>query len=208
MPSHPLHLAIGGILDGVHQSLPDDRRAACVLIKDPACVGGPSPHYVRVPQNIPLFCSAVRSNPTEYCNVDALVLLGGKIKVIVEIEESALGPTQVFGKFLTSAAAHCYVHDVDGAAPVLKDDRVLFVQVMDTSDLKPRSTKQQQWANIESSVRSLLPLGSINQYHLIYGDEDAFLPGQPTAARLAACVADALVEGVDSGGPAPLTSGG
>lgn len=129
MPTHPLHLAIGGILEDVHQALPDDRRAGCALIKDPACVGGPSPHYVRVPQNIPLFCSTVRSNPTEYCSVDALVMLGGTIKVIVEIEESALGPTQVFGKFLTSAA-RCYVHDADGAAPVLKDDRVLFVKVM------------------------------------------------------------------------------
>lgn len=94
MPSHPLHQSIGCVLDGVHQSLPDDLRRDCVLIKDPACVSGPSPAYVRVPQNIPLFCSAVRSNPTEYCNVDALVLLGGGIKVILEIKESAPGPTR------------------------------------------------------------------------------------------------------------------
>ena len=208
VPSHPLHLAIGGVLDGVYQSLPDDRRAACVLIKDPACVGGESPHYVRVPQNIPLFCSAVRSNPTEYCNVDALVLLGGRIRVVVEIEESALGPTQVFGKFLTSAAAHCYIHDADGAAPVLKADRVLFVQVMDTSDLKPRSTKRDQWVNIEASVRSLLPLGSINQYHLLYGDENDFAPGQPAAAQLAVWATAALLEREDVVRLAQPTPGG
>lgn len=208
MPSHPLHQAIGCILDGVHQSLPDDLRGACVLIKDPACVNGPSPTYVRVPQNIPLFCSPVKSNPTEYCNVDALVLLGGRIKVIVEIEESALGPTQVFGKFLTSAAAHCYIHDADGATPVLKGERVLFVQIMDTSDLKPRSTKREQWTNIESSIRALLPLGSISKYHLIHGDENDFTPGQPVAAQLATCVNAALVEvGTADGAGQPVPGG-
>jgi hypothetical protein len=194
LPSHPLHQAIGCILDDVHRSLPEDRRGACVLIKDPVCVRSPSRHYVRVPQNIPLFWSVFRSNATEYCNVDALILLGGRIKVIVEIEESARGPIQVFGKFLTSAAALCYIHDADGAGPALKEERVLFVQIMDTSDLKPRSAKREQWKNIELSIRSLLSLGSISQYHLIHGDEKDFTPGQPVATQLAACLTAALVE--------------
>jgi len=125
--------------------------------------------------------------------VDALILLGGRIKVIVEIEESALDPTQVFGKFLTSATALCYIHDADEAAPLVKDERVLFVQVMDTSDLKPRSTKRDQWNNIQSSIRSLLPLGSITEYHLIHGDENDFMPGRPWAEHFASCVAGALV---------------
>ena len=106
-------------------------------VKDPACLSGPTPHYVRVPQNIPLFCSKKRGNDTEYCDVDALILLAGKIKVIVEIEESALGPTQIFGKFLSSAAAQRYIHDADGGDPVYKDEDVLFVQIMDTSSPKP-----------------------------------------------------------------------
>lgn len=162
----------------------------------------PSPNYVRMPQNIPLFCSTVRSNPTEYCNVDALVLLGGRIKVIVEIEESALGQTKVFGKFLTSAAAHCYIHDADEAMPAVKGERVLFIQVMDTSHLKPRSTKREQWRNIEFCIRPMLPLGNISEYHLIHGDEKDFTPGQPVATQLAACLNAALfdVETTDGGG--------
>jgi len=151
MPTHPLHQAIGRLLDVVHDSLPADRRASCTLIKDPACLSGATPNYVRVPQNIPLFCSTAKGNDTEFCNVDALILLGGKIKVIIEIEESALSPTQVFGKFLTSAAALCYIHDADGTDPIHKDERVLFVQVMDTSELKPGSSKREQWRNIEAS---------------------------------------------------------
>ena len=206
MPTHPLHLAVGNVLDGVRRSLPDDRREACVLIKDPACVHGDSPDYVRVPQNIPLFCTTVRSNGTEYCNVDALVLLDGRIKVIVEIEESALGPTQVFGKFLTSAAALCYIHDADGAGAVLKDEQVLFVQVMDTSELKPRSTKREQWRNIESSIRALPPLGSIGQYRLLHGDESDFTAGQ-AATELADCVRAALLEARTTDGAAPAPGG-
>lgn len=144
MPTHPLHQAIGRVLDLCRSSLPAEEQAACVLIKDPACLSGTTPHYVRVPQNIPLFCSEEKGNDTEYCNVDALILLADKIKVIVEIEESALGPTQIFGKFLSSAAARCYIHDADGGNPVYKDDDVLFVQIMDTSSLKPRSSKRDQ----------------------------------------------------------------
>jgi hypothetical protein len=64
---------------------------------------------------------------------------------------------------------------------------------MDTSDLKPRSTKRDQWNNIQSSIRSLLPLGSICEYHLIHGDENDFMPGQPLAERFAVCLATALV---------------
>jgi hypothetical protein len=193
MPSHPLHQSIGCILDGVHQSLSDDLRGACILIKDPACVNGPSPTYVRVPQNIPLFCSVEKGNDTEYCNVDALVLFSGRIKVIVEIEESSLGPTQVFGKFLASAAALCYIHDADGGQPVYKDDDVLFVQVMDTSTLKPRSSKKDQWKNIEASIVNLLPLGSIRHYCLFHGDEDDFALGHTGATSLANCITAVLL---------------
>jgi hypothetical protein len=201
LPTHPLHQAIGSILDRVHQSLPDDRRRACFVIKDPACVSGPSPYYVRVPQNIPLFCSMFKSNATVHCNVDPLILLGGGIKVIVEIEESSLDPTHVFGKFLTSASALCYIHDADGAAPIVKDERVLFVQVMDTSSLKPQSTKRDQWNNIQSSIRSLLPLGSISEYHLIHGDENDFMPGQPLAEHFAECVTNVWVAARVADGP-------
>lgn len=200
MPTHPLHQAIGRLLDGVRRSLPEERRAACVLIKDPACVSGPAPDYVRVPQNIPLFCSTEKGNDTEYCNVDALVLLDGKIKVIVEIEESALGPTQVFGKFLWSATARYYIHDADGGGAVAKADEVAFVQVMDTSDLKPRSSKRDQWRNIEASIRSLPTLGSIRHYHLLHGDENDFTPGQQVAATFAACVTAVILGAVVGAG--------
>jgi hypothetical protein len=192
MPAHPLHNTIGRVLDLCRSSLEESEQSACVLIKDPACVSGPAPYYVRVPQNIPLFCSEEKGNDTEYCNVDALILLNGKIKVIMEIEESSIGPTQIFGKFLASAAAHCYIHTADGGTPIYKDDDVVFIQIMDTSSLKPRTSKREQWKNIETSIRSVLPLRSIRRYFLLHGDENDFGENQTGAMSLINCVVGTL----------------
>jgi hypothetical protein len=61
------------------------------LIRDEACGGR---------QRIPLFNTAQKSRKTEYCNVDLLVLKQNKIKMIVEIEESNVKPTQICGNSL------------------------------------------------------------------------------------------------------------
>jgi hypothetical protein len=66
MPTHPLHQAIGRVLDIVRSSLPVERQPACVLIEDPACLSGPTPHYVQVPQNIPLFGSKEKGIDTAH----------------------------------------------------------------------------------------------------------------------------------------------
>jgi len=56
-----------------------------------------------VPQNILLFRSTTQSNGTEYCNVDALVLLGGMFKVVVKsqtgISESVDCARSAAGRF-------------------------------------------------------------------------------------------------------------
>ena len=67
---HPLHKMIGDIIQ--EGELPN-----CDVIKDPACGGK---------QNIPLFCIDRKSNKTEYCNVDLLILKDNRIRVIIEIE--------------------------------------------------------------------------------------------------------------------------
>ena len=63
------------VLQQVYAALPPAVRAQCVLIKDPACLGEPCPAYTRKRQLIPFFASDQRGNDTEYCNVDALLLL-------------------------------------------------------------------------------------------------------------------------------------
>jgi hypothetical protein len=153
-----MHKAIGDFLEN---SLPGN----CILIKDLACGGN---------QRIPLFCASEKSRVTELCNVDLLVPKDDKIRMIIEIEESDVKPTQICGKFLTSALAKYYVHDSRGNKRVEMDDEVTFIQIVDTSDLvKDRTSKFKQWKLLEKSVNGVLPLKNsrITSYRLLSTDE-------------------------------------
>ncbi len=153
----------------------------CTLVKDPACRGN---------QRIPLFCSDRRSLETKYCDVDLLVLKDNRIRLIVEIEESNVKPTQIAGKFLTAALASHFIHDQHGVTAIPKDLRLAFFQFVDTTRLKVKSVKRKQWSNIECSIRSILPLGGIVEYRLFCGDTTEFLgPGRTpiTEAILQTC---------------------
>jgi hypothetical protein len=156
--SHPLHEVIGDLLAA---SVPP----RCTLVKDPACRGD---------QRIPLFCSNKKSFPTGFCNVDLLILSNRKIRVIVEIEEADVTPTQIAGKFLTSALTSHFIHDRHGGVAIPKDDRLWFLQVVDTSRLPVGTSKKAQWRNIEAGIRSFLPLGGITEYKLSHGNEAEF----------------------------------
>ena len=92
---HQLHQHIGNLLETITRSFPSTR-----IIKDPACCKEEERSHW---QHIPLFCSRQKSRKTEFCKVDLLILKDEKIKFILEIEESDIKPTQVCGKFLTSA---------------------------------------------------------------------------------------------------------
>jgi len=159
---HSVHEEIAEIFDA---ALPSN----CSLIRDEACGGK---------QHIPLFCTIKKSRATEYCNVDLLVLKENKIKIIVEIEESNVKPTQICGKFLTSALASYYIHDSTKNEPVGMDDYVTFVQIVDTSGLvKEKTSKYKQWKALEGSIRKIIPLKNsrIAEYRLFSTDEKSEL---------------------------------
>ena len=155
---HPLHGIIGECIN-------TDEFPDCKIIKDPACGGH---------QNIPLFCSEVKSNETEYCNVDLLIIKDDKIRVIIEIEESDVKPTQICGKFLTSALSSYYIHGSEENKPIEMDDSVLFIQVLDTSRLKEKTSKIKQWKNLERSINSILPVNNIRKYKIVHGSPSNF----------------------------------
>ena len=151
--NHPLHESFGLIIDNVLNGI-----KGIDTIKDPACGGK---------HNVPLFCSeGKKSNKSEYCNVDCLILKDKKISVIIEIEEADIKPTQLCGKFMTSALSNRYIYrkDEHGMA-----EDVLFVQIVDKSNLKKASSKDGQWKKLEKSIKDVIPLkGScINKYVLI-----------------------------------------
>lgn len=154
---HSLHKAIGKIFDD--SFLP----TRCKIFKDHACSGT---------QILPLFILCKKSFPTEYCNVDLFIIKDDKIKVIFEIEESDVKPTQICGKFLTSALSSYYIGNYKDFKCIRMDDDVLFIQILDTSKLKVDKTKKiEQWKNIEKSIKKIIPLkgSQIKDYKLFYG---------------------------------------
>jgi hypothetical protein len=156
MEIHLLHVVIGKIFEN---TLPK----SYILIKDEASGG---------PQRIPLFTSEEKSRETWYCDVDLLVLKEDKIKIIVEIEESDLGPTQVCGKYLTSALSRYYIHESMENRRIEMDDEVTFIQIMDATNLNKEKTKKfGQWKNLEKSIRPILPVkgSNVTNYALFYG---------------------------------------
>lgn len=157
---HPLHRIVG-------QCISSCRFPSCKIIKDPACGGQ---------QNIPLFCSKDKSNKTEYCNIDLLILEDSKIRVIIEIEETDITPTQICGKFLTSALSSYFIHESENNNPIRMSDSVSFIQILNTSRLKEGTAKPDQWKNLEKSIRKILPIeGSrIRKYKLLYGNVSEF----------------------------------
>lgn len=149
---HPLHHAIGEII--ANRGFPDRQ-----VFRDPACGGA---------QHIPLFISASKSRRTQYCNVDLLILQRNLVRVVIEIEETDIKPTQVCGKFLTSALSSHFIHEVQGNTPIGMGSSVVFIQIVDASKLKDRTAKLLQFENLEKSIQGILPLrGSrIDKYRL------------------------------------------
>jgi len=160
---HPLHKIVGECIGS--QKFPN-----CKIIKDRACGGK---------QNIPLFCSKGKSNKTEYCDVDLLILKDDKIRVIIEIEETDIKPTQICGKFLTSALSRYFIHEYKNNVPIGMSDSVFFIQILNTSRLKEGTVKPDQWINLEKSIMNILPIkgSKIRKYKLLYGDVSDFEGG-------------------------------
>jgi hypothetical protein len=177
-----LHLAIGRIFQDFFENKKDFE-----LLRDEACGGN---------QRIPLFCVSKKSRQSEYCNVDMMVLKNNKVKIIIEIEESDVKPTQVCGKFLTSALARYYIHESKCNEPIEMDDSVTFIQIVDASKLvKDKTRKFEQWDALKESIRELLPLkngSKIKRYDLVY-DSGSDFSNKPNLNRLVSIVEEACL---------------
>jgi len=57
--------------------------------------------------------------------------------------------------------------------PVGMDDSVAFFQIVDTSKLKGKSAKPEQWKALERSIQGILPLKNrrITSYRLLSADK-------------------------------------
>ena len=168
---HPLHIAVA---KKIEQQLP----SCCKLLCDPACRGD---------QQLPLFVGTEKSRATRMCCVDLLILSDGNVRGIIEIEESGFFPTKICGKFFQTVLATHFIHDKQSEEPIPYAETVFFIQVLDGSDLKPRSCKRQQGKLIEQEILKLLPLRGITNYRLLFvssKDDQAGLDAVGEAAKL------------------------
>jgi hypothetical protein len=176
---HPLHEAIGKTLKTI------ELNKTTQIYCDPACNGD---------QNIPLFVNDTKSNSTECCNVDILFVKDGKAKVIIEIEEANITPTQICGKLLTSAIAKQHIHKNSGNVPF--GDSTVFIQIVDTSRLKIDTKKDKQLILIEKALKALLPICHIMEYCLIQVNGS---PDTAELSRVKECVLKALALSAEPG---------
>ncbi|MDR2796983.1 MAG: hypothetical protein LBB80_01430 [Treponema sp.] len=167
----PLHKKTGDILKNLEKNLKID------VVLDKACGIGKTGKS----QNIPLFLKKeeIKSNETEICDVDAMVIKNNEIKIIIEIEESGFLPTKIYGKYMASNLAEYYAHDtLENEILEIKKSNVLFIQIIDTKGLESISSKPEQFKNIEKSINNLIKtvkdagisLGCIKEYKLLQID--------------------------------------
>lgn len=124
-----------------------------------------------------------------------MILKNHKIRVIIEIEETDIKPTQICGKFLTSALSRYFIHESENNIPIGMSDSVSFIQILNTARLKAGAAKIEQWENLEKSIMDILPIkgSKIREYRLLYGNVSDFERRNSNEyADLVACVRNAL----------------
>jgi len=153
---HKLHEKVGELLE---QFVKENSFIARL---DSACGGD---------QYIPLFY-APKANATCLCNVDAMLLKevnGNKeVVAIIEIEESDITPTNICGKYLTTALSSQYNHEKDGNI-VLKPNSIKFIQIVDASS--ETNDKKSQLINIGDLIRNKL-CGCVRSYDIILANNN------------------------------------
>jgi len=162
--SHELHETIGSLVDRI--GVP-----GVEIVKDSACEGESKKLES---QRIPLYFKNQKGRDTWYCNVDILFLDKSGLRVIVEIEETGIKPTKIYGKLLTSAMARFYIHRKRAKKPVPMAKRVLFVQVLKSPQSGDMESREMQWENIRTSLKEEMPIGQITDYELVYGSSGDF----------------------------------
>ena len=163
---HPLHIKIAQYIES---HLSDLFNENVMLIKDQACGGR---------QQIPLFLNEHKSRQTELCKVDLAIKQNNKIEIIIEIDTKII-PTQICGKFLTSALSSFYIHRTE-RKPIPLSENVLFIQILDSEfgNLveKDKTAKIYQCRNIEKSIQEVA--GTMNLkikgYNLFWARNDNF----------------------------------
>ena len=121
-------------------------------------------------QNLPLLCSPQTGNPVECFNPDILFVKNGLLKLILDIEDIAISPAQICGNFLASALSTHFVHDVLNNSSTAMDKEVMFIQILDASELQDGTATLCQFEAIEQLIQGIIPLrgSAVTEYRLYW----------------------------------------
>jgi len=186
MSKHRLHKRIYTIIKA---ALPVAKGYS--LHADYSCSGSRRSGITR----IPLFLGPGKSRISQLCYVDLIILQHRAIKVLVEIEESGRQPTKILGKFLTSAIATHFAHPSLSPAPIPKDKKVLFVQIISSDDLRPNTSRRRQWQSIGEFIRAMVRKGNVKgifDYRLLVGKPSEFRTNSLLTHGLTSTISDFL----------------
>lgn len=149
---HPVHMAVGECLRSYSKKF----GMTCYL--DPACGGSTF---------LPLFTDG-HSRKTETCKVDALIVRENRIKLVVEIEESNIKPTQILGKYLTTAVSKHFTHTKllgEGVHCPLSNSA--FLQIAFLGNLPEGSQKPDQLELLRDEIKRRFIFPPIVCYELL-----------------------------------------
>jgi len=163
---YPLHIKIAQYIENQLSDLFKDNVR---LIKDQACGGK---------QQIPLFLNEHKSRQTELCNVDLAIIKDDQVEVLIEIDTKII-PTQICGKFLTSALSFFYIHRTE-PKPIPLSENVMFIQILDSEFRglieKDKTAKIKQGEHIEKAIQKLVENMNLKSmdYRLFWASENNF----------------------------------
>jgi len=163
--SHDLHEIVGNIVSGIAKDF-----STIQIIKSNHCEIGKS--------EIHLYCSYNKSNATEYCDVDLLIIEKEKVRAIIEIEEpNGATPITVFGKFIASAASISAEYEPEKGFKknlVVLDEPVTFIHILGVKD---KGSKSSQYESVGKFIKeNIMPIrgSKVNCYKQIYGTVPEF----------------------------------
>jgi hypothetical protein len=149
MADHEFHKAIGSLIDFPKSKSPR-------ILKDKACAD--DGHLILLYNT-----AADTKAKIGLCNVDMLIEVEGKAKVIIEIEESDVKPVHIFGKFFASLFSNCYKNMDDRRNKSRRlPDSLLFIQIVEWPEQKEGSEKPEQWKSIEKQIQDSTKYGYID----------------------------------------------
>lgn len=154
MNSHQFHKKIGEVISKNFEDFS--------ILKDNVCGG----------KSLLALCYDSERYKSEFSEVDMIILKDNKVKVIFEIEESNVTPTQVCGKVLAAALSnYCYPNNKQ-ANSGQKDihDSVLFVQILNKDKIRSGGNKAHQLAHLEKAINEVIQFSKIKKYKLYQFD--------------------------------------